>query len=258
METFTLKTKIIDDKVVSRGIAIVQYQTKDEAAEAMKKLPFDRKLGDFIQIDFYQSKESRMMNIEKQNNPINFVQTQLQMPTLVNQKAKPMKKKPVATKAVSPPKEVQVAAEKRQASRSKSKPSSQPRYQIKGTQAALEEKKAQEKKVQKGGGSKNSSTSPNRKPAPPSVAAQMPKPVPVVPVKEVLYDKLPMDQYNQLGSELEKKQFLGNYLYQFVMKYLTELAHEDIEGTSGKITGMILDGQTVDCVLYLFSDKQAF
>lgn len=70
VETFTLKTMIVNDQVVSRGIAIVQYQTKDQAAEAMQRLPFERKLGNWLDIDFYKSKESRMVNIEKQNNPI--------------------------------------------------------------------------------------------------------------------------------------------------------------------------------------------
>lgn len=65
IETFTLKTKIEGETVVSRGIAIVQYNTKDQAATAMTKLPFEVKLGDMIDVDFYQSKESRMLQIER-------------------------------------------------------------------------------------------------------------------------------------------------------------------------------------------------
>lgn len=56
----TLKTKIEDQKVLSRGIAIVQYATKEEAAEAIKKMPFEVAIGNMLEIDFYQSKESRM------------------------------------------------------------------------------------------------------------------------------------------------------------------------------------------------------
>ena len=40
MDTLTLKTKVEDGTVKSRGIAIVQYQDKAAAAEALKKLPF--------------------------------------------------------------------------------------------------------------------------------------------------------------------------------------------------------------------------
>lgn len=61
IETITLKTRIVGSKVESRGIGIVQYQAKDQAAEALRKLPFETDLGDFLQVDFYESKESRMM-----------------------------------------------------------------------------------------------------------------------------------------------------------------------------------------------------
>ena len=55
---------IQDGDVVSRGIAIVQYEEKDQAAKALRGLPFDRSLGEMIEIDFYQSKESRMVTLE--------------------------------------------------------------------------------------------------------------------------------------------------------------------------------------------------
>ena len=45
LETLTLKTKIQNGEVVSRGIAIAQFATKEQAAEAIKKLPFENKLG---------------------------------------------------------------------------------------------------------------------------------------------------------------------------------------------------------------------
>jgi hypothetical protein len=55
--------------VKSRGIAIVQYQEKASAAEALKNLPFDSALGELLDVDFYQSKESRMQELEIKNNP---------------------------------------------------------------------------------------------------------------------------------------------------------------------------------------------
>ena len=57
----TLKTSIEGEKVVSRGIAIVQFSTKEGASNALKKLHFEDRLGDpsKLQIDYYQSKESR-------------------------------------------------------------------------------------------------------------------------------------------------------------------------------------------------------
>jgi len=60
VQSLTLKTKIEDQKVISRGIAIVQYAAKEEAAEAIKRMPFEVSIGNMLEIDFYQSKESRM------------------------------------------------------------------------------------------------------------------------------------------------------------------------------------------------------
>lgn len=70
VETFTLKTKIEDNEVVSRGIAIVQYAEKDDAAVALRKLPFEYKALGEVDVDFYQSKESRMQEFEKKQNPL--------------------------------------------------------------------------------------------------------------------------------------------------------------------------------------------
>ena len=66
----SLKTRIEDNKVISRGIAVVQYAAKEAAAKALKGMPFETTLGPLIEIDFYQSKESRMVTAEKENNPI--------------------------------------------------------------------------------------------------------------------------------------------------------------------------------------------
>ena len=55
-----------DTEVLSRGIAIVQFSTKEAASNALRGLPFEEKLGDIskLKIEFYQSKESRMKNLE--------------------------------------------------------------------------------------------------------------------------------------------------------------------------------------------------
>jgi len=45
---------------VSLGKATVAYTTTDEASTAMQKLYFESALGDYIQIDFYQSREARI------------------------------------------------------------------------------------------------------------------------------------------------------------------------------------------------------
>jgi hypothetical protein len=69
VDTITLKTKVEEGEVKSRGIAIVQYQEKMAASEALKKLPFSSSLGELLDVDFYQSKESRMQELEIKNNP---------------------------------------------------------------------------------------------------------------------------------------------------------------------------------------------
>jgi len=40
------------------------------ASEALLKLPLDETLGDLIDVDYYQSKESRMKEIDMRPNPI--------------------------------------------------------------------------------------------------------------------------------------------------------------------------------------------
>ena len=63
---------------------------------------------------------------------------------------------------------------------------------------------------------------------------------------------IPKGDLDKLGSESEKKQFLGNYLYQFVLRKV------NVEALAGRITGMILDGQTIDYILYLCQNKKEF
>lgn len=52
-------------KTVSFGKATVTYAKKEEATEAQRKLHFEDKLGELVQVDFYKSKQLRMA--EQQN-----------------------------------------------------------------------------------------------------------------------------------------------------------------------------------------------
>jgi hypothetical protein len=52
-----------------------------------------------------------------------------------------------------------------------------------------------------------------------------------------------MEEFNVCSTEAAKKQFLGNYLYQFVTRYIQEMnLDQQPETKAGKVTGMILDG----------------
>jgi hypothetical protein len=48
----------------------VQYANKISASEALKRLPYETSLGEFVEVDFYESKESRMQVLENQRNPL--------------------------------------------------------------------------------------------------------------------------------------------------------------------------------------------
>lgn len=75
MDVVTLKTKIEDSKEVSRCKAIVQFTTKEGAAEALKSLPFEKDLGsDDLDVTFYKSKESRMIENLQRNEFLQFDQ----------------------------------------------------------------------------------------------------------------------------------------------------------------------------------------
>ena len=69
VDEVTLRTKIENGEVKSRGIAIVQFSTKQGAANALRNLPFEEKLGtqDRVIIEFYQSRESRMQETDHKN-----------------------------------------------------------------------------------------------------------------------------------------------------------------------------------------------
>ena len=45
---------------ISLGKAIVTYENADQAGVAMQKLYFESSLGDYIQVDFYKSRELRL------------------------------------------------------------------------------------------------------------------------------------------------------------------------------------------------------
>jgi len=89
-------------------------------------------------------------------------------------------------------------------------------------------------------------------PPPPVVAPVAVKPTPLV--------EIPSAEFGKCKGESEQKQFLGNYLYQFAVRFAQNngYSQEEQESLSGKVTGMILDGQTVEYILYLCSDRNAF
>jgi hypothetical protein len=89
-------------------------------------------------------------------------------------------------------------------------------------------------------------------PPPPVAAPVVVKPTPLV--------EIPSAEFAACKGENEQKQFLGNYLYQFAVRFAQSngYSQDDQEGLSGKVTGMILDGQTVEYILYLCSDRNAF
>jgi len=88
-------------------------------------------------------------------------------------------------------------------------------------------------------------------PAQPAQPAPVSAPVPA-PVSNILVE-IPQEEFNKLQDENDKKQFLGNYLYQFVVRQT-----DGAEDLAGKVTGMILDGQTIEYILYLCGDKKSF
>lgn len=68
VEVVTLKTNLENDRITSRGQAIVQFQTKEGASSALKNLLFEETLGDptKLTIEFYQSRESRLQEKEQE------------------------------------------------------------------------------------------------------------------------------------------------------------------------------------------------
>ena len=51
-------------EVVSKGLAQVMYQTKEEAGKALQKLYFENELGDSVDVDFYKLKEARIQEYD--------------------------------------------------------------------------------------------------------------------------------------------------------------------------------------------------
>lgn len=73
IDHITLKSSLDQDgQKHSRGIAIVQYSTVEEAGLALKKLVFEEALGDpcRVRIEFYESHESRMQSDYGQRDPV--------------------------------------------------------------------------------------------------------------------------------------------------------------------------------------------
>lgn len=77
---------------------------------------------------------------------------------------------------------------------------------------------------------------------------------------------IPMEEFNQISSEEEKKQFLGNYLYQYVLRKTEkdesakrqQVAQDQVQHQASRITGMIIEGQSIEFLLYLCNSRSAF
>lgn len=61
--------------------------------------------------------------------------------------------------------------------------------------------------------------------------------MPIVPLVVI-----PMDEFAKNETDSDKKQFLGNYLFQFVTRRISETDAAQAESLAGKVTGMILEG----------------
>ena len=96
-------------------------------------------------------------------------------------------------------------------------------------------------------------------------AQTQPKPGAQAPVDSMLV-YIPMEEFNQITSEGEKKQFLGNYLYQYVLRKIEKdesskdlpPAQERAQHQASRITGMIIEGQSIEFLLYLCNSRNAF
>ena len=72
---------------------------------------------------------------------------------------------------------------------------------------------------------------------------------------------IPMDDFNKIENENEKKQYVGNYLYQYVFRIVSsdpKIPKDEHLNQSSKVTGMIIDGQSIEFLLYLCKSKFAF
>ena len=73
IDHITLKTNVLPDgNKTSKGIAIVQYASSEEANLALKNLIFEEALGDpsRIKIEFYESRETRQSDFFSRVDPI--------------------------------------------------------------------------------------------------------------------------------------------------------------------------------------------
>ena len=101
--------------------------------------------------------------------------------------------------------------------------------------------------------------------------------------------EIPEEEYNKLSSFEVKQRFIGNYLYQCVylrvdkecrLKYADEckklgeqasttatgneitlnnnLLMEKLQHSTGRITGMLIDGQSIEFLRYMCASQKAF
>lgn len=61
---------MIQGEPVFKGQAKVTYSTKDEAALALQKLPFELELGENVDPDLFVTIQGRLKEYEIKNNPL--------------------------------------------------------------------------------------------------------------------------------------------------------------------------------------------
>jgi hypothetical protein len=66
-----LKTKQIDNgTIISKGAAQVFYVKKEDAGNACQKLYYEAELGDDISVEFFRTKEARIIEYDIKHDPL--------------------------------------------------------------------------------------------------------------------------------------------------------------------------------------------
>lgn len=76
-----------------------------------------------------------------------------------------------------------------------------------------------------------------------------------------------MEEFNKLSKDEEKKQFLGDHLYQYVLRKIMQIeqskpnqqfTQDKLQHQASRVTGMIIEGQSIEFLLYLCNSRNAF
>ena len=102
---------------------------------------------------------------------------------------------------------------------------------------------------------------------PPPVGMQSNPQVPLPNVDSILV-YIPMEEFNNFSSDDQKKQYLGDHLYQYVKRKIEndvkakqlsqKITSDKVQHLASRITGMIIEGQSIDFLLYICNSRNAF